>query len=322
MTHPPALPRQLEPLAQAVDRVLLHEVLEETPHSLREPIAYFLKAPGKKIRPLLTLLTAQLVGGRWSDALPAAVAVELFHDFTLIHDDIMDRDSLRRGQPTIHIKWDEGTAILSGDALIGLAFRQLLKSPAHSLVAVTDMFSEALLRVCEGQALDKEFEHRQQIQPEDYLEMINKKTAWLMRTACGMGAVVGGGTPEQVARLARFGELLGLGFQIQDDLLDVVADEATLGKEVGSDFRMAKKTYVVIKLQHWQKARGPAAQLYREMDFPYFRQLLSESGLVNEIEQEVADYFSRALELITSMGRPEQRQPLLDLLQFLRKRTY
>lgn len=319
MTRPQALPSQLQPLAQAVDQVLLQEVLAETPPSLREPIDYFLRAPGKKIRPLLTLLSAQLVGGQWRQALPAAVAVELFHDFTLIHDDIMDRDRLRRGQPTVHVKWDDGTAILSGDALIGLAWRQLLKSPSRSLAVVTDMFSEALLRVCEGQALDKEFEHRRQIAPEEYLEMIDKKTAWLMRAACGMGAVIGGAPAGQVERLCRFGELIGLGFQIQDDLLDVVADVETLGKEVGSDFRMAKKTYVVIKLQH---RLGAAEALAGEMDFARFRQLLSERGLVEEIEQEVAGYFSRALALIDDIGQPDQRQPLLDLLRFLRDRTY
>ena len=172
---------KFNPLIDRIQQNLQGSVKNDFPQSLREPILYFLEAPGKKIRPLLTLLSCETVGGQLEDAIPAATGIELFHDFTLIHDDIMDRDDLRRGRYTIHKKWGEDTAILVGDALVGLAYEQMLASPEAYLSPVLNLFNETLIKVCEGQALDKEFEKRQQVSLEDYIDMITKKTAWLIR---------------------------------------------------------------------------------------------------------------------------------------------
>lgn len=166
---------QFKPYIERVRQDLLNSVAPSLPSSLSEPIHYFLQMPGKKIRPLLTLFSCQAVGGRWETALPAAIAVELFHDFTLIHDDIMDQDDLRRGFQTLHVKYGESTAILVGDALIGLAYQELIKSPPDSRDAIVKIFTEALVKVCEGQALDKEFESREQVSVDEYLDMIGKK---------------------------------------------------------------------------------------------------------------------------------------------------
>ncbi|MFQ5584011.1 MAG: polyprenyl synthetase family protein, partial [Calditrichia bacterium] len=209
---------------ERIDQSLLDSIPAQLPSTLKEPMLYFLSHPSKKLRPLLTIFSCEALGGRLAVALPVATAVELFHDFTLIHDDIMDEDDLRRGKPTIHVKWDSGTAIMVGDALIGLAYQQLMKSPSRFLSGIVEMFSEALVIVCEGQALDKAFETSRRVNMTEYLAMISKKTAWLFKTACGIGAILGGASPREIELLSQFGNNLGLAFQIQDDLLDFTAD--------------------------------------------------------------------------------------------------
>jgi geranylgeranyl pyrophosphate synthase len=321
------LPEQFKSHLDNVHQSLLNSVVPTLPSSLREPIHYFLKMPGKKIRPLLTLFSCQAVGGNIEDALPAATAVELFHDFTLIHDDIMDQDELRRGFQTMHVKYGDSTAILVGDALIGLAYQELIKSPSRYFDVVVKIFTEALVKVCEGQALDKEFESRREVTLEEYLDMIGKKTAWLIKVACALGALCGGGGEEQVALLTRFGYSLGLGFQIQDDLLDFVADESKLGKKVGSDFKMHKKTYVNLKYQEILQQNRDLQKHYplKVADFssfPEFQKALREINVVKEVKREADFYIEDALTALQKILPLDENNPLYLITHFLQNRQY
>ncbi|RMI03395.1 MAG: polyprenyl synthetase family protein [Calditrichaeota bacterium] len=324
---PVSFRERFQNLLPAIDRALQATVLPHLPENLRQPIEYFLSLPGKKIRPLLTLSACEVVRGEWAPALPAAIAVELFHDFTLIHDDIMDQDALRRGYPSLHVKYGDSLAILVGDALIGLAYQQLMKVPAPALEPATRIFTEALVKVCEGQALDKAFESRQTVSVEEYLDMIGKKTAWLFRAACALGGICGGGNEKTVHRLAEFGFHLGLAFQIQDDLLDVIADPRQLGKEVGSDFRMDKKTYVTLKYQAVLAERPEATRTYpaQAADYPHFdafRQALQELGVVEAVQADADFYLRRTQELLSTVAPLEEANPLSAITRFLEHRQY
>ena len=319
--------RQSQGLIQQIQSQLQAAVPSTLPPYLRDPVHYFLETPGKKIRPLITLYAAQLVGGEIATALPAAAAVELFHDFTLIHDDIMDEDPLRRGRATIHVKWDESTAILVGDAFLGLAYQELLKSPPESIAAVTRVFSEALIKVCEGQALDKQFETQPRVTLEAYLDMITKKTAWLLQVAAQLGGIVGGGTPRQIDALREFGYYLGIGFQIQDDLLDLIATPEKLGKTVGSDFKMHKKTYFTIRYEeeianHPDLTHQYPAHFEAFPSVEAFRQALEDMGLLQETRQVAQDYLQRSLAALQRVSPQAQTSPLSHLVAFLVHRDY
>ena len=315
------------PYLKQIDESLVSSVVPDLPETLSEPILYFLKMPAKKVRPLSALFAAKVVGGNVEDALPAATAIELFHDFTLVHDDIMDLDELRRGFQTMHVKYGNSTAILVGDAMIGLAFQQLMKSPQQYLVRVANIFSEALVKVCEGQALDKEFETRDQVSTDEYIDMIAKKTAWLIQVSCSLGAICGGGTEEQIEQLTRFGYLLGLGFQIQDDLLDFVADEEKLGKTVGSDFRMDKKTYVTLKYREIIQQDSQLREKYplKPMEFESFgafQDALRELGIVDAVQTTAQAYIADALTALESVHPLNDENPLYLIAQFLQNRQY
>nr|HQV33996.1 polyprenyl synthetase family protein [Calditrichia bacterium] len=304
----------------------LHEIVTpEMPALLRDPILYFLQMPGKKIRPLLCMAAAEAVRGESKAALPAALAVELFHDFTLIHDDIMDQDELRRGLKALHVRYDDGTAILVGDLMIGLAYQQLMQIPQPALDSIARVFSEALVRVCEGQALDKEFENRSDVTLDEYLEMIGKKTGWLIKVACELGALCGGGSEREVQELARFGYSLGLAFQIQDDLLDVIADQEKLGKKVGSDFLMDKKTYVTLKYMEMMReqpelmGRYPAAPSGFD-SFQKFQEALRELGIVDSVQETVDYYTEQTLDALSRVMPLTEENPLYALARYLQKR--
>ena len=240
------LERKLNHLKELVNERINQVVGKKQPRSLYRPIQYFLEAGGKRIRPILLILSCQAVGGRLEDCLDAAAAVELLHNFTLVHDDIMDHDDTRRGRPTVHKKWDEGTAILAGDGLVALAYKSLLKTNSPKLDQIARIFTDGIIELCEGQALDKEFESRWDVTLDDYYHMIKKKTAKLLSLCCEIGAIIGKGNQEEVVALRNFGEAMGKAFQIQDDLLDILSDEKTLGKTCGSDIIQKKRTFLLI----------------------------------------------------------------------------
>ncbi len=235
--------------AEKIDEVLKSRVLPNHPENLYDPIDYMLNLSGKRIRPLLVLLGADLFGIKnIDDALPASVAIEYFHNFSLIHDDIMDKAPLRRGRQTIHQKWNDNVAILSGDALLIKAYEQLAHCPAHLIPDLLQIFNRVALEVCEGQQLDMDFEALHAIQQEAYVNMIRLKTSVLLGGALEMGAVLAEASRENRTQLYDFGVNLGIAFQLQDDILDAFGNPETFGKQVGGDIIVNKKTILYILL--------------------------------------------------------------------------
>ncbi len=225
-----------------IEKALMKVPIHETPRYLYEPIKYVLSGKGKRLRPILVHLSGQAHDADPADLMKAAIAVELLHNFSLVHDDIMDGDETRHGQPTVHQQWDESTAILSGDGLFVLS--QLILSGLPPIVH--QRFNEVTLAVCEGQGMDKEFEHDSSITMGQYLIMIGKKTGALLGLCAELGALLGGRNKEEAHHLFEFGLNLGLAFQIQDDFLEIFGDESTMGKSLGSDIREGKQTALTI----------------------------------------------------------------------------
>lgn len=219
----------------------------KNPIGLYEPVDYILNLGGKRLRPLLTLMAADAFGTFPLEAMPAALAVEMFHNFSLVHDDIMDEAPLRRGKPTVHEKWDLNTGILSGDAMIILAYRYFEEYPSETFKALAQLFSKTALEVCEGQQYDIDFETTKEVALDDYIHMIRNKTAVLVGAALKMGAIVAHAKSEDAEAIYDYGVNLGLAFQIQDDYLDAFGDQETFGKQVGGDIIENKKTYLYIK---------------------------------------------------------------------------
>lgn len=244
------LAARLRALAADVDAALLAIPLPTEPEELYAPVRYVLAGGGKRVRPALTLLTAEAFGGvaARAAAVPLALAVEVFHAFTLVHDDIMDRADTRRGRPTVHLRWDEPTAILAGDLMMGLAYRLVDEAPLPDADArrARAAFHAMVARLCEGQALDLAFARRADVHVPDYLSMIDGKTGALLGLALTLGALAGGAPDTAVARLDAAGRDLGRAFQIQDDLLDLTADPDTFGKPVGGDLVEGKKTFLLL----------------------------------------------------------------------------
>ena len=218
----------------------------KAPQGLYEPIGYVLSMGGKRIRPALTLMACNLFADDVQPAVNSALGLEILHNFTLLHDDIMDRADVRRGQPTVHKKWDDNTAILSGDVMQISAYQFIAQTPSNQLKRSLDLFSRTAAEICEGQQYDVEFEHRDRVEADEYLEMIRLKTAVLLGASLQIGAWIGGAGEEDAQLLYEFGINIGLAFQLKDDLLDVYGDAATFGKRIGGDILCNKKTYMLI----------------------------------------------------------------------------
>ncbi|MDR3267339.1 MAG: polyprenyl synthetase family protein [Tannerella sp.] len=218
----------------------------EQPRSLFEPIEYTLSIGGKRIRPALTLMSCNICMEEVEPAVKAALGLEVFHNFTLLHDDLMDEADKRRNKPTVHIKWNNNTAILSGDAMLIAAYQLIGETPSLYLKKILDLFSQTALEICCGQQYDIEFEKRDDVSEDEYIEMIRLKTAVLIACCLKTGAIIGGASDEDSEHLYRFGIFIGLAFQLQDDLLDVYGDEKTFGKSIGGDILCNKKTFLLI----------------------------------------------------------------------------
>ena len=246
----------LKAYQKLLDASLISANKDKAPHGLYAPIDYLLSLGGKRLRPVLVLMACEAFGKAPKAGLAAAKAVEIFHNFTLMHDDIMDKAAMRRGQQTVHQKWDVNTAILSGDAMLIQAYACLNEYPPEQFKSLTQLLSKTALEVCEGQQHDVDFETSAAVSITQYLEMIRLKTAVLVGCAMEMGARIGGADPAHAKQLYRFGEQLGIAFQLQDDYLDTFGDAATFGKRIGGDIAENKKTILV----HLTHAHGTPEQ--------------------------------------------------------------
>jgi len=233
-------------IAGRVNRAILHLPLPAEPAGLYDPVRYALEGGGKRLRPVLAIICCHAAGGTDGDVINQALGIEMFHNFTLLHDDVMDRADVRRGRPTVHRRWNESTAILSGDAMLTLAGELVAKAPDHLLRQALELFNRTAMDVYEGQQYDMDFEHRDDVTPEEYIDMIRLKTSVLLGGACAMGALMGGADHRMRNCLYDYGVRLGLAFQLQDDLLDTYGDPIVFGKEIGGDIRNDKKTWLLI----------------------------------------------------------------------------
>ncbi len=278
------------------------------PSSLYDPMRYALAQPGKQLRPSLLMLSCEAVGGAAEKALDTALAIEVIHTFTLVHDDIMDHDELRRGRQTVHRRWDENIAILAGDGLLVLGYSLLSRVDSSHLPVILSIFSTAILEICEGQSMDKEFESRSEISLDDYYHMIEKKTGRLFALACEAGALLGDGDTQQVAALKRFGAEIGRAFQLQDDLLDVLGDQKTIGKNVGSDLEEDKKTFLITHARHF----STPLQRKKLADLTAFKPI-SADGLLSIISlfEEIGSIPAAKIEIRRSL---ESARSALELL--------
>ena len=332
MTMYPDQQKKLKLIREAVEEQLAARSLgTRSPEGLFAPIDYTLRLGGKRIRPLLACAAAAAFTEAWQRALPVAVALEIFHNFTLLHDDLMDRSPLRRGQETVYRRWGDNTAILSGDAMSIEAYASLAEVADKSLLAeLLPRFSQMALEVCVGQQYDMEFETRSEVRVEEYMEMIRLKTSVLLGSSLELGALVGGATTEQARALYAVGIQLGLAFQIQDDLLDVYGDEKTFGKPIGGDIVNAKKTllllYTLEQLQGEDLNRLQEILTYtpeeRRTYIDEVRALYDKAGTRLYAEAEIERLTSEAYHGVEQLPlREEGRELLLALFHTLSGRT-
>jgi geranylgeranyl diphosphate synthase type II len=324
------LPPRIETLRERVNRTMRGRVEDRQPEELYRPVQHVLAGDGKRLRPIVVLLVAESLGSTVERAMPAAVAVELFHNFTLVHDDIMDGADQRRGQPTVHVKWDVGTAILTGDLLMGLSYDLLGDLDEEvDLRAVHDVFDPMVERLCTGQTLDATYETQSDVSVDDYLEMIDGKTGALIGASFELGGVVAGASAEVRDGLARAGRAMGRAFQIQDDLLDVTADHEAWGKAVGGDLVAGKKTFVT--LQALERAEGKTytwmADRMRDGGFAPdevadVRDHMDRLGVFDRAGEAVAEYTDVARRHLDVLPADQPaRQTLIDLIDRMEARS-
>jgi geranylgeranyl diphosphate synthase type II len=297
------------------------------PNNLYDPLNYFMTLGGKRTRPLLTLLGCDLFGKPGEQAMNAAIAVELFHNFTLIHDDIMDEAPLRRGKSTVHTKWNSNIAILSGDVLFVKAFEFLSDNDAKYLHPLIAVFTRTAAEVCEGQQLDMDFETRNDVSIEEYIEMIRLKTSVLLGAALEMGAIIGEASAEDKRLLYEFGMNVGIAFQLKDDILDLYADPEKFGKQVGGDILSNKKTFLLLKAQ--ELAVGDQAQqLARIMNeltgdekISAARKLFDALGIQELAMERMKDYYHSAKTAMDKISVPDEAKlELIGIADYLMNR--
>ncbi|WP_460220109.1 polyprenyl synthetase family protein [Psychroserpens sp. MEBiC05023] len=286
------------------------------PKTLYEPISYILQLGGKRLRPILTLMTAEIFGCDYKRALNAALSVEVFHNFSLVHDDIMDDAPLRRGQVTVHEKWDVNTGILSGDAMLIMAYQLFENYNSNVFQQLAKLFSKTALEVCEGQQYDVDFETRDDVTIPEYLKMIEYKTAVLVGAAMKMGAIVAEASEECQNSIYEFGKNLGIAFQLQDDYLDAFGDPKTFGKQVGGDIIENKKTYLYLKALEFSEA-GDVLQLQHLYGvspsdpiekIETVKQLFVSSGSAEATKAEIKNYTNKAFSVLNSIKISEENK--------------
>lgn len=302
-----------------------------TPKSLYEPIRYVLSMGGKRIRPVLMLLGYNLYKEDTDKILMNAIALETYHNYTLLHDDLMDQADLRRGHETVHKKWDANTAILSGDSMLVLAYERMAQCDSRHLADVLRLFTTTALEIGEGQQYDMEFETRDDVREEEYIEMIRLKTSVLLACALKIGAILADAPAEDADSLYKFGEQIGLAFQLQDDYLDVYGDSKVFGKKIGGDITSNKKTFMLInafshadeaqrqELEKWVNAKS----FDREGKIAAVTRLYNEIGIDKMAQDKIAYYFEQSKKYLDAVQVPaERKEELLKYAQRMMKRKY
>ena len=311
-----------------VEKVLAISLRKRNPESLYKPGEYIIAGGGKRLRPLLVLLSAMAVSDKKIKPYYASAAVELLHNFTLVHDDIMDNADIRRGRPTLHKMYSLDTAILVGDSLLSVAYEYLLKDCNGNAKEILKAFTQGLVEVCEGQSMDKDFELKQKVSIEEYLLMIKKKTAAMAEMCCKIGAYLGGGTEVEVKALSKFGKNIGIAFQIQDDLLDISADEKEFGKIVGGDLMEGKKTYLFLKAL--TKAKGEDKKLLEKVtgrkgikqnQIKKYKLLYQKLGVMEDSRYEIINYTKKALFSLKILKNEDDREMFTWLANSLIERN-
>lgn len=304
---------------------------ERKPYSLYEPIKYVLSMGGKRIRPILMLLSYNLFKEDPEKILMNAVALETYHNYTLLHDDLMDQADLRRGHQTVHKKWDANTAVLSGDSMLVLAYERMAQCDGKHLPEVLRLFTTTALEIGEGQQYDMEFEHRNDVKEEEYIEMIRLKTSVLLACALKIGAVLADASPEDADNLYHFGEQIGLAFQLQDDYLDVYGDTEVFGKEIGGDIVSNKKTFMLInafnhanaeqfkELQRWVNAKD----FDRKEKVEAVTRLYNEIGIDKMAQNKIAYYFGQSERYLDAVQvEASRKEELRRYARNMMKRQY
>lgn len=315
--------------SQLLDKINTHVAelqFTRSPKELYEPVEYVLSLGGKRIRPVLMLMGYNLFKEDVTRIYGPATGIEVYHNYTLLHDDLMDRADMRRGKATVHKVWNDNTAILSGDAMLVLAYQYMADCPPAHLKEVMDLFSLTALEICEGQQMDMDFERRSDVKEEEYIEMIRLKTAVLLAAALKIGAVLANASSEDAERLYEFGVQIGVAFQLQDDLLDVYGDPAVFGKKIGGDILCNKKTYMLIKALE-QADKEQAAELKRWIEAEAFdpeKKIEAVTALYNQMgiravcENKMREYYTRAMESLDAVSVVvEKKKELKALMEHL-----
>ncbi|HIJ98640.1 TPA: polyprenyl synthetase family protein [archaeon] len=321
--------RELARHGKLVDREINRVISENFPKNLYEPIKYHLGAGGKRIRPALCLLSCEAIGGKVKNVLPIATAIEMIHGFSLIHDDIEDRDELRRGNPTVWKVWGEALAINAGDGLFTKAFESAANLKGKNSNEALKIFARAVLEVCEGQALDISFEKSDAVTEKDYLEMTSRKTGALMEAACKTGALIGGGSKKEVNALANYGRKIGIAFQIWDDYIDFASEKT--GKTFGLDIKKGKKTFIVCHALARIKGED-RARLFEILKAPVYEttdemvreavEILNNSGSIDYANEYAQKLVNEAKAELKVLKNTKAKQTLLEFADFVVRREY
>ena len=321
-----------EYILQTIESAVSRLRFDDSPQSLFDPIVYTLSGGGKRLRPAFVLMACNLYRNEVQIAMNSALGIEMFHNFTLLHDDLMDEAKKRRNRPTVHIKWDRNTAVLSGDAMLIAAYRLIGQTPTAFLKPVLDLFTQTALEICEGQQYDMEFERRTDVTEEEYMEMIRLKTAVLLACSLKTGALIGNASEQDVEVLYRFGTHIGLAFQLQDDLLDVYGDTQAFGKDIGGDIMCDKKTYLSIQMHRLANDKQKRQiERYRKAYTSNYTQsekiaaitaLYDELGIKELAQSKMKQHYKLALEELKKLSVAQERvQELLRVCSLLMNRV-
>ena len=334
MSKAKEIQEKLNETAEPVNAFIENLLMDRKPSQLYKASQHIINAGGKRLRPFLTIKSCEAAGGKKKDAIPFAAALEILHNFTLVHDDVMDHDELRRGKPTVHAIYGEPMAILAGDLLFSKVYQSVLDyAPAQmssdDVVMALQKMTDAIIVLCEGQALDVSFPKATDVSEDDYIFMIGAKTSALFKACAEVGAIVACGTSETIKSLGSFAWDAGIAFQIVDDILGITADESKLGKPVGSDIREGKKTIIMIHALKnandeqravLMKAMKGEESTHDEIDSAV--QVLTELGSIDYAKREAAKYLENAVKSIENLEDTAAKKQLIDLVNYFVQREY